>query len=119
MAADRVAVLGAGSVGCFIGGCWQAAGLPVIFIGRPRIAHDIAANGLTVSDYGGWQQRLTEVDYRVEPGALAEADIIALTVKSGATAEAARQIAEHGRESALVTCITSARTANCFSKISI
>jgi 2-dehydropantoate 2-reductase len=43
-----------------------------------------------------------DVDYRVEPGALAEADIIALTVKSGATAEAARQIAEHGREGVLV-----------------
>jgi 2-dehydropantoate 2-reductase len=102
VAADRIAVLGAGSVGCFIGGCWQAAGLAVTFIGRPRIAQDIAANGLTVSDYSGWQQRLRDVDYRVEPGALAEADIIALTVKSGATAEAARQIAEHGREGALV-----------------
>ena len=102
MAADRVAVLGAGSVGCFIGGCWQAAGLPVTFIGRPGVAEDIGANGLTVSDYGGWQQRLTQVDYRTDPAALADADIIALTVKSGATAEAARQIAEHGREGALV-----------------
>jgi 2-dehydropantoate 2-reductase len=102
VAAARIAVLGAGSVGCFIGGCWQAAGLAVTFIGRPRIAQDIAANGLTVSDYSGWQQRLRDADYRVEPGALAEADIIALTVKSGATAEAARQIAEHGREGALV-----------------
>jgi 2-dehydropantoate 2-reductase len=102
VAAARIAVLGAGSVGCFIGGCWQAAGLAVTFIGRPRIAQDIAANGLTVSDYSGWQQRLRDADYRVEPGALAEADIIALTVKSGATAEAARQIAGHGREGALV-----------------
>ena len=31
---------------------WQAAGLPVTFIGRPRIiGHDIAAHGLTLSDY--------------------------------------------------------------------
>jgi 2-dehydropantoate 2-reductase len=102
VAADRVAILGAGSVGCFIGGCWQTAGLAVTFIGRPRIARDIAAHGLTVSDYSGWQQRLTEVAYRTDPRALAEAGIIALTVKSGATAEAARQIAEHGREGALV-----------------
>ena len=102
MAADRIAVLGAGSVGCFIGGAWAAAGLPVTFIGRPNIARDIAANGLTVSDYSGWQERLDEVDYRIDPAALAETDIIALTVKSGATAEAAREIAEHGREGALV-----------------
>jgi 2-dehydropantoate 2-reductase len=99
---DRVAILGAGSVGCFIGGCWQAAGLPVTFIGRPRVAKDIAANGLTVSDYSGWQKRLTDVDYRAEPSDLAEANIIALTVKSGATAEAAREVARHGRDGVVV-----------------
>lgn len=102
MAADRIAVLGAGSVGCFIGGCWQAAGLPVSFIGRPRIAHDIRDHGLTLSDYTGWQKHLAEVDFACVPAALSEADVIALCVKSGATAEAAREIAEHGREGALV-----------------
>jgi 2-dehydropantoate 2-reductase len=102
VAADRIAIFGAGSVGCFIGGAWAAAGLPVTLIGRPRIAQDIAANGLTVSDYSGWQVRLDDVDYRTDPAALADADIIVLTVKSGATAEAAREIARHGREGALV-----------------
>ena len=102
MAADRIAVLGAGSVGCFIGGCWQAAGLPVTFIGRPTIAADVAENGLTVSDFSGWQVRLEDVDYRTEPSGLADADVIALCVKSGATADAARDIAERGRSGALV-----------------
>jgi 2-dehydropantoate 2-reductase len=102
VAADRIAILGAGSVGCFIGGAWAAAGLPVTFIGRHKLAADIAANGLTVSDYSGWQARVEDVDYRTDPAALAGADVIALTVKSGATAEAAREIAEHGREGALV-----------------
>ena len=102
MAAARIAVLGAGSVGCFIGGVWAAAGSPVTFIGRPKIAQDIADYGLTVSDYSGWQIRVDDVDYRTDASALAEADIIALTVKSGATAEAAREIAAHGREGALV-----------------
>lgn len=102
MAAARIAILGAGSVGCFIGGAWAAAGLPVTFIGRPKIARDIAANGLTVSDYSGWQARVDDVDYRTDASALGEAEIIALTVKSGATAEAAREIADHGRVGALV-----------------
>jgi 2-dehydropantoate 2-reductase len=102
VAAARVAILGAGSVGCFIGGCWQAAGVPVTFIGRETIARDIAWNGLTVSDYSGWQVELSEVDYRTDAAALGEADIIALTVKSGATAEAAEQIAEHARDGASV-----------------
>ena len=102
MAGDRIAILGAGSVGCVSGSCWQAAGLPVTFIGRPSFARDVAADGLTVSDYSGWQRRLEKVDYRTSPDGLSDAGIIALTVKCGATDEAARQIADHGRAGALV-----------------
>ena len=98
----RIAILGAGSVGCFIGGCWQAAGLPVTFVGRPNIAEDVKANGLTVSDYSGWQTHLDQVDYQVDPRALAQADIIALTVKSAATASAAKEIGINARKGTLV-----------------
>ncbi|HEX5257869.1 MAG TPA: 2-dehydropantoate 2-reductase, partial [Sphingomicrobium sp.] len=87
---------------CFIGGAWQAVGLPLTFIGRPRIAQDIAKHGLTVSDYSGWQAHVADCDYRTDPTALGEASTILLCVKSGATAEAAREIAAHGREGALV-----------------
>ena len=102
MAADRIAVLGAGSVGCFIGGAWAAAGLPVSFIGRPRIAHDIRDHGLTLTDYAGWRAELGNVDYACVPAALGDADIVLVCVKSGATAEAVREIAEHGRDGAMV-----------------
>ena len=102
MAAAKVVVHGAGSVGCFIGGCWQAAGIDVTFVGRPNFAEDIANHGLTLTDSGGWQVHLDKVDYRTDPAALAEADIIALTVKSAATADAAREIAKHCREGALI-----------------
>ena len=102
MAADRIVVLGAGSVGCFIGGAWAVAGLSVRFIGRPKIAADVAAYGLTLSDYSDWRTQLGKVEYQTDASALADADIILLCVKSGATAEAARQIVEHGRDGALV-----------------
>ena len=98
----RIAVLGAGSVGCFIGGCWEESGLPVTYLGRRRIADQVAANGLTLSDFTDWQVHRRDVIYRTDAAALADVDIIALTVKSGATADAARQIAEHGRDGALV-----------------
>jgi 2-dehydropantoate 2-reductase len=101
---NKVAVLGAGSVGCLIGGAWQAAGVPVSFIGRPRIAEDITEHGLTVSDYSGWKQHFApaEVDYATVPDRLAEAGIIALCVKSGATADAARDIVNHASDGTLV-----------------
>jgi len=100
----KVAILGAGSVGCFIGGAWAAAGLPVTLIGRPKFSQDIDSHGLTLSDYAGWEARLApgDVDYRCGPEALDEAEVIALTVKSGDTAEAAAQIAEHAKAGALV-----------------
>ena len=102
MAAARVAILGAGSTGCFIGGCWLAAGLPVTFVGRERIAAEIARTGLTISDFSGLQTSFSNVDYRTDPSALAEADIIALCVKSGSTEDAIRDIAAHARDGALV-----------------
>ena len=100
--APRIAVLGAGSVGCFIGGAWAAAGLTVTFVGRPKIAHDVHQHGLTLSDYEGWEAKPRDVDFSSVPAPLADADIILLTVKSGATAEAASEIAEHGRNGTLI-----------------
>jgi 2-dehydropantoate 2-reductase len=100
--ADRVAVLGAGSVGCFIGGCWHSAGLPVTFIGRPRIARDVHEHGLTVSDFSGWSEHVDPVDFACVPAPLTDADIVLVTVKSAATADAAREIGENGRDGALV-----------------
>lgn len=103
-AGPRIAVLGAGSIGCFIGGAWQANGLSVTFIGRPRIARDIEHNGMTVSDYSGWEVRLPpgDVDFRCGPEALASADIILVSVKSGDTHAAADEICKHGRDGAMV-----------------
>jgi 2-dehydropantoate 2-reductase len=100
----QVAILGAGSVGCFIGGAWAAAGVPVTFVGRPAIGEAIAANGLTLTDYDGWRARLApdQVDFQTRPAALAKADLIALCVKSTATASAAKEIARNARKGALI-----------------
>jgi len=100
----RIAVLGAGSIGCFVGGCWQHAGLDVRFVGRPSFAQEIADHGLILSDYSGWQVKLApdSVDYAIEPDAIQQADIIALCVKSGATAEAAKEIATFARPGSTV-----------------
>jgi 2-dehydropantoate 2-reductase len=96
--------LGAGSVGCFIGAAWQAAGLDVTFIGRSAIAREVDKHGLIATDFAGWRTELRpgDVDYRCGPEALDEAEVILLCVKSGATAQAAAEIAEHGDGSATV-----------------
>ncbi len=100
----KVAIFGAGSVGCFIGGAWATAGVPVTFIGRERIGDEIGSNGLTLTDYSGWRTRLDpqQVDFSTKPNALAGADIVALCVKSTGTAAAAKEIARNARKGALV-----------------
>ncbi|WP_246104847.1 2-dehydropantoate 2-reductase [Sphingomonas xanthus] len=86
-------------MGGFVGGCWQAAGLDISFIGRPAFARDIARHGLVLSDYDGWSATLPAADvaYGIDPATLADADLIVLCVKSGATGDAARQVADHAR----------------------
>src|SRR3954468_10609117 len=100
----KIVVHGAGSIGCFVGGAWAAAGLDVAFVGRERIGEAIAREGLTLTDYTGWRERLApeKVRFSVKPTALAKADVIALAVKSTGTAAAAKEIGRHAKKGAVV-----------------
>jgi 2-dehydropantoate 2-reductase len=96
---QHIVVLGAGSVGCFIGGAWAAAGLNVSFIGRQSMADEVAANGIKLSDLNGWSSSVPAraVRFSTKVAALAKADIVLLTTKSSGTEAAARQIALHAK----------------------
>ncbi len=48
-----ICIFGAGSIGCYIGGRLAATGATVRFIGRERLAKDVAAHGLHLTDYRG------------------------------------------------------------------
>ena len=100
----RIAIHGAGSVGCYIGAAWALAGLPVTLIGRRGVKEEIAANGLTVTDSEGRRIELRhdEVDFSIFPRAMAKADVIALCVKSHATEAAAKEIKRHARAGSVV-----------------
>ena len=104
MDGPKIVIHGAGSIGCWVGGCWRAAGLAVRFVGRPSVRDAIAENGMTLTDSAGWRTRLApaDIDFATQPKALAKADIIALCVKSTATEAAAREIAKHATKGALV-----------------
>lgn len=99
-----IVIHGAGAIGCYIGACWLLSGLDVSFIGRERAGHEIAENGLTVTDSERRRIELRpdEVRFTTRPKALAGADIILLCVKSHGTAAAAKEIARHGRKGAAV-----------------
>ncbi len=104
MGAAKVAVLGAGSVGSLIGGAWQAAGIPVSFVGRKRLADDIRNNGLTISTSAGWEEHFEpgEIAFSTDPAGISGADVILVCVKSADTRQVALEIAARGTPGALV-----------------
>ncbi|MGH1351682.1 MAG: 2-dehydropantoate 2-reductase [Methyloligellaceae bacterium] len=93
----HVVVLGAGAIGCFVGGAWQDAGVKVTYIGRERIAGEVREYGLVLSDNRGYSASLPaeDISYSTDPAVLKEADIIALAVKNTGTEEAVKEIAAY------------------------
>jgi 2-dehydropantoate 2-reductase len=91
----RIAVYGAGSIGCFVGGLLVLAGRHVTFLARPRIAAELAVNGLLVSDLEGLEARVTPdaLDVHAHADFLRESGLVLLTVKSRDTEAAAEEIA--------------------------
>lgn len=99
------AIAGAGSIGCYVGGCLALAGREVVFLGRGRIVEALRKDGLRISDLDGRDRSIAAqaISATDDPAsALREADIILVTVKSGATEEMAASIAAHGRPDATV-----------------
>ncbi|HJU40945.1 MAG TPA: 2-dehydropantoate 2-reductase [Tahibacter sp.] len=93
MSAPTIAVFGAGSIGCYVGGRLAASGATVRFVGRERLKFALAEHGLRVSDYLGYDATLTHVDYATDADAVRDADLVLVTVKSAATGDAARELA--------------------------
>jgi 2-dehydropantoate 2-reductase len=100
-----ICVFGAGSIGCYVGGRLAAAGAEVVLIGRPRLAHEIALHGLTLTDLYGAESHVPEPQFATEPAAAAGADLVLVTVKSAATADAARALAPHLAPGAVVVSL--------------
>jgi 2-dehydropantoate 2-reductase len=87
----RIAVFGAGAIGCWVGGRLAAAGADVVLIGRPRVMAELEA-GVKVSDLGG-REDLAHPALATDAAAAKDAGIALVTVKSAATAEAGRSLA--------------------------
>lgn len=104
MSKDRpqITIAGAGAIGCFVGGLLAAAGHNVAFLGRPRILEDLRTYGLHLTDFTGLSARVTPATLTDDPAILAQADLVLVTVKSGATADMAQLIAAHARPEARI-----------------
>src|SRR5882757_10073272 len=108
MISDRpIGVAGAGSIGCFVGGMLVAGGRNVALLARPRVIGEIEANGLRLTNFDGFEQRLAanKLTLSESPQLFADAAIVLVTVKSADTAGMAEVIAEHAPDDAIIVSL--------------
>lgn len=100
----NVAIFGAGSIGCYLGGLLAHAGAELTFIGRERFRSEIDANGLTLTHFERDEISLSpdKFTFSLDPKEISAADIILLTTKSQDTAEASKTIATHANADAII-----------------
>lgn len=89
----KIAVMGAGAVGCYYGAMLALAGHEVTLIGRPALVEAVTANGLILEKAGA--RHVCVVQASTDPSAIAGARMVLFCVKSGDTAEAGAQIAPY------------------------
>ncbi|MGF1426740.1 2-dehydropantoate 2-reductase, partial [Kitasatospora sp. LaBMicrA B282] len=90
----RIAVFGAGSIGCHLGGRLAEAA-EVTLIGRPAAMAAIDRDGLTLTGPGSERRTVRTLRVATDAAAAAGADYLLVTVKSADTTAAARELAGH------------------------
>lgn len=91
----QIAIFGAGSIGCYLGGRMVEGDATVRFIGRDRYQTAIVESGLSLSQFDAPVTRLDGIDFQTDMSALAGSDIIGLCVKSQDTEGAAKLIQQY------------------------
>ena len=99
----KVAVMGAGAVGCYYGGMLARAGHEVVLIARPQHVEAIARDGLRM------QTKTFDEPVRLaastDPGAVRDARLVLFCVKSTDTETAGAQLRPYLPADALVLCL--------------
>ncbi|MEY3783501.1 MAG: hypothetical protein RIS97_1680 [Pseudomonadota bacterium] len=108
----NIIILGAGAIGCYVGGRLAAAGERVTLVGRPRTTEPLALSGLTVTDLQGFKAHVAadlKPDSALQQISVAsnlklacsnmgseasETTVVLLCVKGGATTAAAQELAD-------------------------
>ncbi len=89
----RVAVVGAGAVGCWYGGMLARAGVPVTLIGRPAHVEAMRRDGLRLSSAAS--DEYIAVDASTDVAAVAGASLVLVCVKSTDTEATGASLATH------------------------
>jgi 2-dehydropantoate 2-reductase len=96
----KIAVMGAGAVGCYYGGLLARAGHEVTLVGRPALVEAVSANGLHLESAAFDGQ--VKLKAAADASGVAGAELVLVCVKSPDTEDAARAMAPHLAPDAIV-----------------
>jgi 2-dehydropantoate 2-reductase len=101
---STIGVLGAGSIGAYLGGRLTAAGYTTVLVARQGLVDAVARDGLHLTSLDGFDQTLppSAVHIVTNPLVLASCDFILVTVKGHDTVHVARQLPTVIRHDAVV-----------------
>lgn len=105
----KVAILGAGAIGCFVGTHWasvcHATGIKLTLIGRAATWETLTPGPLRVTGGQTLETPLSMLDLQDSPATLADADLILLAHKSTGLQESIEQIRAHASEGATIVSL--------------
>jgi 2-dehydropantoate 2-reductase len=96
----KVAVMGAGAVGCYYGGMLARAGREVVLIGRPQHVEAVRRDGLLM-DTKSFREHV-RIDTCLDASGVRGAQLVLCCVKSTDTANAAAEMAPHLAPDAII-----------------
>jgi 2-dehydropantoate 2-reductase len=102
-----IGIAGAGSIGCFVGGMYAAAGRRVALLARPRLIGEIESHGLRLTSFDGLERSIApnKLALSDDPQIFGDAAAVLVTVKSADTAGIADLIARHAPADAVVVSL--------------
>lgn len=103
-----IAIAGAGSIGCFVGGMLADAGQEVRLLARPRVRDAIVTHGLRLTSFDDEERRIAAAHLAISDVAqdvLSDAAFVLVTVKSADTADMARLVAQFAPPDAVIVSL--------------
>lgn len=90
----KIGILGAGSIGCYLGAHFIYKGINTVLVGREKIVREISNNGLRITDFRGKDFHLSskQVNCTTSIESLADRDIILITLKSASSETTAKEL---------------------------